>query len=88
MEKAGLHTTPLPDFAAHGAYARSRGLRRRPPVLVPGDDALLQGLFLAIAGQPRAVPITTLAIECGLMTESEAGKLSITRATCALKFPV
>lgn len=30
--------------------------------------------------------ITTLAIECGLATESDAGKLSITRATRALKF--
>ena len=29
--------------------------------------------------------ITTLAIECGLATESDAGKLSITRATRALK---
>ncbi|HDP7264522.1 TPA: incFII family plasmid replication initiator RepA, partial [Escherichia coli] len=30
--------------------------------------------------------ITTLAIECGLATESAAGKLSITRATRALMF--
>ncbi|EOA1736867.1 plasmid replication initiator RepA, partial [Escherichia coli] len=30
--------------------------------------------------------ITTLAIECGLATESAAGKLSITRATRALTF--
>ncbi|END0721391.1 incFII family plasmid replication initiator RepA, partial [Shigella sonnei] len=30
--------------------------------------------------------ITTLAIECGLATESDAGTLSITRATRALTF--
>lgn len=48
-------------------------------------DALLQGLCFHYDPLANRVQcsITTLAIECGLATESEAGKLSITRA---LKF--
>ncbi|MDG5604900.1 incFII family plasmid replication initiator RepA, partial [Escherichia coli] len=67
-----------------------RGLRRRmPPVLRRrAIDALLQGLCFHYDPLANRVQcsITTLAIECGLATESEAGKLSITRATRALKF--
>jgi incFII family plasmid replication initiator RepA len=81
MEKAVGFTSRF-DFAAHVAYARSRGLRRR------AIDALLQGLCFHYDPLANRVQcsITTLAIECGLATESEAGKLSITRATRALKF--
>ena len=77
MEKAVGFTSRF-DFAAHVAYARSRGLRRRmPPGLCFHYDPLANRVQCSI---------TTLAIECGLATESEAGKLSITRATRALKF--
>ncbi|HHH7222306.1 TPA: plasmid replication initiator RepA, partial [Escherichia coli] len=82
MEKAVGFTSRF-DFAAHVAYARSRGLRRRmPPVLRRrAIDALLQGLCFHYDPLANRVQcsITTLAIECGLATESEAGKLSITR---------
>ncbi|HDI9765693.1 TPA: incFII family plasmid replication initiator RepA, partial [Escherichia coli] len=78
------------DFAIHVAHARSRGLRRRmPPVLRRrAIDALLQGLCFHYDPLANRVQcsITTLAIECGLATESAAGKLSITRATRALTF--
>ncbi|HHR5203027.1 TPA: incFII family plasmid replication initiator RepA [Escherichia coli] len=70
MEKAVGFSSRF-DFAIHVAHARSRGLRRR------AIDALLQGLCFHY---------DPLAIECGLATESGAGKLSITRATRALTF--
>ncbi len=83
MEKAVGFTSRF-DFAIHVAYARSRGLRRRmPPVLRRrAIDALLQGLCFHYDPLANRVQcsITTLAIECGLATESGAGKLSITRA--------
>ncbi|HCP2207869.1 TPA: incFII family plasmid replication initiator RepA [Escherichia coli] len=81
MEKA-LGFTSRFDFAIHVAHARSRGLRRR------AIDALLQGLCFHYDPLANRVQcsITTLAIECGLATESAAGKLSITRATRALMF--
>ncbi|HBA9513547.1 TPA: incFII family plasmid replication initiator RepA [Escherichia coli] len=81
MEKAVGFTSRF-DFAIHVAHARSRGLRRR------AIDALLQGLCFHYDPLANRVQcsITTLAIECGLATESAAGKLSITRATRALKF--
>ncbi|HBB1191298.1 TPA: incFII family plasmid replication initiator RepA, partial [Escherichia coli] len=89
MEKAVGFTSRF-DFAIHVAHARSKGLRRRmPPVLRRrAIDALLQGLCFHYDPLARRVQcsITTLAIECGLATESESGKLSITRATRALKF--
>ncbi|GDB35517.1 incFII family plasmid replication initiator RepA [Escherichia coli] len=89
MEKAVGFTSRF-DFAVHVAYARSRGLRRRmPPVLRRrAIDALLQGLCFHYDPLANRVQcsITTLAIECGLATESDAGTLSITRATRALKF--
>ncbi|EFK6687373.1 incFII family plasmid replication initiator RepA [Escherichia coli] len=87
MEKAVGFTSRF-DFAIHVAHARSRGLRRRmPPVLRRrAIDALLQGLCFHYDPLANRVQcsITTLAIECGLATESAAGKLSITRATRAL----
>ncbi len=51
-------------------------------------DALLQGLCFHYDPLANRVQcsITTLAIECGLATESAAGTLSITRATRALTF--
>lgn len=78
------------DFSIHVAYARSLGARRRtPPVLRRrAIDALLQGLcfhYDPLANRVQCA-ITTLAIECGLATESASGNLSITRATRALKF--
>ncbi|XJI81917.1 incFII family plasmid replication initiator RepA (plasmid) [Escherichia coli] len=90
MEKAVGFTSRF-DFAAHVAYARSRGLRRRmPPVLRRrAIDALLQGLcfhYDPLVPTACSAPSPRCTIECGLATESEAGKLSITRATRALKF--
>lgn len=89
MEKAVGFTSRF-DFAIHVAHARSRGLRRRmPPVLRRrAIDALLQGLCFHYDPLANRVQcsITTLAIECGLATESAAGTLSITRATRALTF--
>ncbi|MBN6448637.1 incFII family plasmid replication initiator RepA [Escherichia coli] len=81
MEKAVGFTSRF-DFAIHVAHARSRGLRRR------AIDALLQGLCFHYDPLANRVQcsITTLAIECGLATESDAGVLSITRATRALTF--
>ena len=81
MEKAVGFTSRF-DFAIHVAHARSRGLRRR------AIDALLQGLCFHYDPLANRVQcsITTLAIECGLATESAAGTLSITRATRALTF--
>ncbi|EMQ6044795.1 incFII family plasmid replication initiator RepA [Escherichia coli] len=81
MEKAVGFTSRF-DFAIHVAHARSRGMRRR------AIDALLQGLCFHYDPLANRVQcsITTLAIECGLATESAAGKLSITRATRALTF--
>ncbi len=83
MEKAVGFTSRF-DFAIHVAHARSKGLRRRmPPVLRRrAIDALLQGLCFHYDPLANRVQcsITTLAIECGLATESAAGKLSITRA--------
>ena len=78
------------DFSIHVAYARSKVIRRRtPPILRRrAIDALLQGLcfhYDPLANRVQCA-ITTLAIECGLATESASGNLSITRATRALKF--
>ena len=78
------------DFAIYVAFARSNGWRKRlPPKLRrKAIDALLQALcfhYDPLANRVNA-SITTMAIECGLATESKAGNLSITRATRALKF--
>ncbi|EPU3525977.1 plasmid replication initiator RepA, partial [Escherichia coli] len=76
MEKAVGFTSRF-DFAIHVAHARSKGLRRRmPPVLRRrAIDALLQGLCFHYDPLANRVQcsITTLAIECGLATESAAG---------------
>ncbi|XIY78249.1 incFII family plasmid replication initiator RepA (plasmid) [Escherichia coli] len=90
MEKAVGFTSRF-DFAIHVAHARSRGLRRRmPPVLRRrAIDALLQGLcfhYDPLVPTASSVPSPHCTIECGLATESGAGKLSITRATRALTF--
>ena len=90
MEKAVGFTSRF-DFAIHVAHARSKGLRRRmPPVLRRrAIDALLRGLCFHYDPLANRVQcsITTLAIECGLATESAAGKLSITRASLSLDVP-
>ena len=80
-------------FRMHVAFARSIGKRHRsPPALRRrAIDALLQGMcfhYDPLAGESGRVQcsITTLAIECGLATESEAkGSLGIKRATTALQ---
>ena len=61
------------DCAIHVAHARSKGLLRRRAI-----DALLQGLCFHYDPLTNRVQcsITTLAIECGLATESAAGTLS------------
>lgn len=77
------------DFSMHVAIARSLGKRYRkpPPLRLRAIEALLQALCFhhdPLANRVNAT-LTTLAIECGLATESEKGKLSITRASRALK---
>ena len=89
MEKAVGFSSRF-DFAIHVAHARSRGLRRRmPPVLRRrAIDALLQGLCFHYDPLANRVQcsITTLAIECGLATESGAGKFG-TVAKLAMRQP-
>ncbi|HDX8941038.1 TPA: incFII family plasmid replication initiator RepA [Klebsiella michiganensis] len=89
MTKAEGFTSRF-DFSVHVAFMRSLGVRKRkPPVLRRrAIDALLQGLCFHYDPLANRVQcsITTLAIECGLATESDAGNLSITRATRALHF--
>jgi incFII family plasmid replication initiator RepA len=89
MVKAANYTSRF-DFSMHVAFARAHGWRkRRPPRLrCLAIDALLPGLcfhYDPLANRVQS-SITTLAMECGLATESKAGNLSITRATRALKF--
>ncbi len=89
MEKAKGLTSRL-EFSVHVAAARNQGKReRRPPALrCRAIEALNQGLcfhFDPLANRVQC-SVTTLAIECGLATESASGKLSITRATRALQF--
>lgn len=88
MEKAKGFTTRF-DFSMHVAFARSLGKRfRKPPVLrLRAIEALLQGIcfhYDPLANRVNAT-LTTIAIECGLATESEKGNLAITRATRALQ---
>lgn len=89
MTKAEGFTSRF-DFSIHVAFVRSLGERqRKPPVLRRrAIDALLQGMCFHYDPLANRVQcsITTLAIECGLATESESGNLSITRATRALHF--
>jgi incFII family plasmid replication initiator RepA len=78
------------DFSMHVAFARSLGIRQRMPPLLRrrAIDALLQGMCFHYDPLANRVQcsITSLAIECGLATESKSGNLSITRATRALRF--
>lgn len=87
MAKAEGFTSSV-DFSLHVAFARSQGKRRRspPPLRLAAIDALLQALcfhYDPLANRVNA-STTTLAIECGLATESEKGNLSVTRATRTL----
>ncbi|MGX5056883.1 incFII family plasmid replication initiator RepA [Enterobacter asburiae] len=89
MEKAAGFSSRF-DFSMHVAFMRSLGLRQRMPPLLRrrAIDALLQGMcfhYDPLANRVQCA-ITTLAIECGLATESAGGNLSITRATRALRF--
>ncbi|EBZ0491399.1 incFII family plasmid replication initiator RepA [Salmonella enterica subsp. enterica serovar Infantis] len=89
MQKAANFTSRF-DFDMLVAFARARGWRKRKPPRLRRDaiDALLPALcfhYDPLANRVNA-SITTMAMECSLATESEAGNLSITRATRALKF--
>lgn len=88
MEKARGFTTRF-DFSMHVAAARSLGKRfRKPPALrLRAIEALIQGIcfhYDPLANRVNAT-LTTIAIECGLATESKKGNLAITRATRALQ---
>lgn len=87
MERAVGFTDTL-AFSMHMAFSRATGKRhRQPPKLRrTAIDALIQALFFHYdpLGNRVNASITTMAIECGLATESENGNLSITRATRAL----
>ncbi|MEJ5074434.1 incFII family plasmid replication initiator RepA [Enterobacter ludwigii] len=89
MTKAEGFTSRF-DFSVHVAFLRALGIRHRmPPVLRRrAIEALLQGMCFHYDPLANRVQcsITSLAIECGLATESGSGNLSITRATRALKF--
>ncbi|MGL4861027.1 MAG: plasmid replication initiator RepA, partial [Enterobacteriaceae bacterium] len=90
LMKAALGLPYRFEFAIHVAAARSRGQRRRmpPECRLKAIDALLQALcfhYDPLANRVNAT-MATIAIECGLATESETGNLSITRATRALQF--
>lgn len=89
MQKTANFTAGF-DFDILVACARARGWRKRKPPKLRRDaiDALLPALcfhYDPLANRVNA-SITTIAMECGLATESEAGNLSISRATRALKF--
>ncbi|QOI57992.1 plasmid replication initiator RepA [Rouxiella badensis] len=88
MDKAAGLTSRF-DFSLHVAFARSIGKRfRKPPVLrVRAIEALLQAMcfhYDPLSNRVNAT-LTTLAIECGLATESSKGNLAITRCTRALQ---
>lgn len=77
-------------FSVLVAETRANGTRKRkPPVLRRrAIDALLQGLcfhYDPLANRVNAT-MTTLASECGLLTESCNGTFSICRATRALRY--
>lgn len=77
------------DFTLHVAFARSQGKRfRMPPVLrLRAIEALLQGIcyhYDPLINRVNA-SLTTIAMECGLATETKKSGLSITRATRALR---
>ena len=88
MAKAAGFTEKF-SFSMHMAFSRATGKRhRQPPSLRRAAiDALMPALcyhYDPLANRVNT-SITTLAIECGLATESKKGNLSITRATRALK---
>lgn len=87
MLKATGFTEKL-SFSMLMAFSRATGKRhRQPPKLRRAAiDALMQALCFHYdpLGNRVNASITTIAIECGLATESENGNLSITRATRAL----
>ncbi|WP_286086880.1 plasmid replication initiator RepA, partial [Escherichia coli] len=89
MEKAVGFTSRF-DFAAHVAYARSRGLRRRmPPVLRRrAIDALLQGLCFHYDPLANRVQcsLTPLPIACRLPTDSHSRTLPLTPSPPAPPF--
>lgn len=90
LMKAAEGFTSRFDFSMHVAFARSVGMRRRMPPACRrrAIDALLQAICFHYDPLENHVNVamTTIAIECGLATESKAGNLSITRATRALQF--
>ncbi|PCQ44970.1 replication initiation protein [Citrobacter freundii] len=91
MDKAQGFTERF-DFLMYVAFSRSLGKRHRKPspLRCKAIEALLQGMcfhYDPLAGERGRVQcsVTTLAIECGLATESKRGNLSITRVTRALE---
>lgn len=87
MEKAVGFTDNF-AFSMHMAFSRATGKRHRQPPRLrrTAINALMQALLFHYdpLGNRVNASITTMAIECGLATESENGNLSITRATRAL----
>ncbi|RAH26356.1 incFII family plasmid replication initiator RepA [Pantoea agglomerans] len=89
LMKAASGFTDTFTFKMFVAFARKSGKRRRAPrkSVLKAIEALMQGLgfhFDPLAGKVN-VTLTTLAIECGLATESENRNLAITRATRTLR---
>ncbi|WP_326839166.1 plasmid replication initiator RepA [Rahnella laticis] len=90
LMKAAEGFTSRFEFSMHVAFARANGKRRRmpPDSRKRAVDALLQAMCFhndPLENRVNAT-VTTMAIECSLATESDAGNLSITRATRALQF--
>ena len=91
LMKAANGFTSTFAFAVHVAFARKKGLRKRmpPKVRLKALEALLQGICFHY--DPLAervnVTMTTLAIECGLATETKHDthtNVSICRTTRGL----
>lgn len=76
-------------FALFVAFARSQGKRFRmpPPLRLRALEALIQAIcyhYDPLLNRVNA-SLTTIAIECGLATETNKSGVSITRATRALR---
>ncbi|HDO7154516.1 TPA: incFII family plasmid replication initiator RepA [Klebsiella pneumoniae] len=76
-------------FALFVAFARSQGKRFRmpPPLRLRALEALIQAIcyhYDPLLNRVNA-SLTTIAIECGLATETKKSGVSITRATRALR---
>ncbi|HAT1583124.1 TPA: incFII family plasmid replication initiator RepA, partial [Raoultella ornithinolytica] len=89
LMKKATRFTELFTFELYYTFARARGKRKRKPPKLrrAAINALMQALcfhYDPLANRVNAT-ITTMAMECGLATESKKGHLSITRATRALK---